>query len=222
MMQQSKAEQIPLRQGVLLVLSGPSGTGKGTICKALLSSSPALHYSISITTRDKRVGERNGVNYWFVSKEAFQQMRQQEDLLEWAEVYGNYYGTPRHYVEEQLAAGHDVILEIDIQGAMKVKQSFPKGIFIYILPPSLDELEKRIIHRGTDSSSVIRQRLGCVREELAYAKDYNYVVINDVVETATYQIKSIIEAEHCLISRNQAVLERICTFGSLFPEHGRK
>ncbi len=221
MMQQNKVKQNPLRQGVLLVLSGPSGTGKGTICKALLRSSPEIHYSVSITTRAKRTGETNGVNYWFVSKAAFENMRQQEALLEWAEVYGNYYGTPRRYVEEQLVAGHDVILEIDIQGAMKVKQSFPQGIFIYILPPSLDELEKRIIHRGTDSETVIRQRLGCVKEELACATNYNYVVINDVVEQATYQIKSIIEAEHCLISRNEAVLERICTFGSLFPEHGQ-
>jgi guanylate kinase len=218
MMSQNKANQIPLRQGVLLVLSGPSGTGKGTICKALLHSSPSIHYSISVTTRAKRSGERNGVNYWFVSTAEFEKLRQQEDLLEWAEVYGNYYGTPRRYVEEQLTAGHDVILEIDIQGAMKVKQSFPQGIFIYILPPSLDELEKRIIHRGTDSDSVIRQRLSCVKDELACAKNYNYVVINDVVETATCQIQSILAAEHCLISRNKAVLERICTFGSLFPE----
>jgi len=218
MMHQNKTTATVLRQGVLLVLSGPSGTGKGTICKALLRSSPAIHYSISITTRAQRIGEENGVNYWFISTAEFNKMRQQEELLEWAEVYGNYYGTPRHYVEEQLAAGHDVILEIDIQGAMKVKKSFPQGVFIYILPPSLEELEKRIIQRGTDSDQVIRQRLGCVKEELACAQDYNYVVINDVVEVATSQIKSIIEAEHCRISRNEAVFERICTFGSLFPE----
>lgn len=206
------------RQGALLVISGPSGAGKGTICKALLRSSPAIHYSISVTTRAKRVGEEHGVNYWFLSEERFQEMRNKNELLEWAEVYGNYYGTPRRYVEEELAAGHDVILEIDIQGAMKVKHSFPQGVFIYILPPSFDELEHRIVTRGTDSESVIKKRMGCVKQELTCAKEYHYVVVNDIVETAVSQVKSIIEAEHCRISRNTAVLEQICTCGSLVDE----
>lgn len=198
------------RQGSLLVLSGPSGTGKGTICKALLRKfSSELHYSVSVTTREKRVGETDGVNYRFISQEEFFTMREQGNLLEWAEVYGNYYGTPRTFVEQELAGGHDVILEIDIQGAMKVKHSFPQGVFIYILPPSLAELEKRIVNRGTDSDAVIRRRLSCVREELSYAKAYDYVVVNDQLEQAVDRMQSIILAERCRVIRNAAVLKQI-------------
>ncbi|MDU2066533.1 MAG: guanylate kinase [Sporomusaceae bacterium] len=204
------------RQGALLVLSGPSGAGKGTICKELLrKASTTLHYSVSVTTRPMRVGEENGVNYWFVSQEEFLTMREQQNLLEWAEVYGNYYGTPRQFVEEKLQAGQDVILEIDIQGAMKVKESFPQGVFIYILPPSLTELEHRIVGRGTDSEAVIERRMKCVKEELTFAHEYDYVIVNDVVAKAVSQVEAIMQAEHCRIIRNEALLEHICLFGSI-------
>jgi len=138
-------------QGILIVLSGPSGTGKGTICRELLRSYPDLHDSISATTRAPRPGEHHGVNYFFLSHSEFQTMIQKDDLLEFAEVYGNYYGTPQQHVMQLLEAGKDVVLEIDIQGAMQVKTKFPAGVFIYIVPPSLNELSHRIYKRGTDS-----------------------------------------------------------------------
>lgn len=197
------------RQGILVVLSGPSGTGKGTICKELLQNYPNLHYSVSATTRSPRPGEVNGVNYWFVSEDEFKTMAANDELLEWAEVYGRYYGTPLKYVWEQLKSGKDVILEIDIQGAMQVKAKFPKGVFIFVVPPSLNELETRIHKRGTETQDVIDLRLGCVRQELSFIYSYQYVVVNDEVPEAVRKIAAIVEAEKCLISRNEDILESI-------------
>ena len=146
-------------QGLLLVLSGPSGAGKGTICQMLREKLPDLAYSVSVTTRQERNGEVDGVNYFFKSVEEVKQMIAEGELLEYAEVYGNYYGTPRSYVMELLNQGKDVILEIDIQGAMQIKKRFPDGVFVFIVPPSLDELCSRIYKRGTDSEDVIKRRL---------------------------------------------------------------
>jgi guanylate kinase len=197
------------RHGILIVLSGPSGTGKGTICKELLASCPNLHYSISATTRSPRMGETNGVNYWFISPDEFKTMIRQEELLEWAEVYGNYYGTPRRCVEDMLASGRDVVLEIDTQGAMQVKKKFAQGVFVFIAPPSLEELENRIVKRGADSPAVIAKRLGCVKDELEFAPQYDYAVVNDEVAAATARITAIILAEKCRMKRNADLIEAL-------------
>ncbi len=203
------------RQGILIVLSGPSGTGKGTICKALLAQSTSLHYSISATTRQPRPGEVNGVNYWFIAPDEFRTMVEQNELLEWAEVYGNYYGTPRRWVADMLHSGQDVVLEIDTQGAMQIKKQFPQGVFVFIIPPSLRELEDRIVKRGADSPAVIAKRLGCVQEEIGFAPQYDYAVVNDEVAAATAKIAAIILAEKCRMDRNTDLIEAIGKRGSI-------
>lgn len=197
------------KQGVLIVLSGPSGAGKGTICQELLRSYPELNYSISATTRAARAGESHGVNYWFISRVEFQNMIENDQLLEWAEVYGNFYGTPCHHIAELLGSGKDVVLEIDTQGAAQIKKKFPQGLCIYIAPPSLDELAKRIYKRGTDSLETIRTRLSSANNELTYVHNYDYVVVNDEVQTATKKIAAIITAEKCKVVRNLSIIESI-------------
>ncbi|WP_371370918.1 guanylate kinase [Sporomusa aerivorans] len=197
------------QQGILIVISGPSGTGKGTICRELLRSNPRLKYSISATTRKPRTGEVDGVNYIFVARDQFQAMIHNNELLEWAEVYGNYYGTPRQYVLEQLQNGYDVVLEIDTQGAMKVKETFPEGVFIYIIPPSLDELADRIYKRGTDSLESIKTRLNCASVELAQAQNYHYVVVNDQVAAAVQKVEIIITAEKFRAERNTDLIQNL-------------
>jgi len=203
------------RRGILIVLSGPSGAGKGTVVKELLRSNPDLSYSVSLTTRPPRFGEINGVNYWFVSKDEFMEMVENDELLEFAQVYDNYYGTPRRFVEEILNSGRDVILEIDIQGAMQIKQKFSEGVFIFILPPTIPELMNRIVQRGSDSQDSIRKRLGSVYDELKCAYNYQYVVVNDVLTDAVGKIASIIIAEKCRTERNCGLIETICRTGQL-------
>lgn len=192
--------------GNLVVISGPSGAGKGTIVKALLDQYASIHYSVSATTRQPREGEVNGVNYWFVSREEFQRMMNQDELLEWAEVYGNFYGTPRRRVIEAIQRGHDIILEIDPQGAMKIKQNFPAAVFVYIMPPSPRELSRRIIGRGTESQEAIRQRLNSVVNELNYIHEYDYLVINDELTEATADVAAIIRAEKWRVKRNSHLI----------------
>lgn len=181
----------------MIVLSGPSGVGKGTVCAALRKVAPELVYSVSATTRSARQGEVEGVNYFFKTREQFQQMIDSDDMLEWAEYVGNMYGTPRRFVEETLRTGKDVILEIEVQGALKVKQKFPEGVFIFLLPPSLDELENRIVTRGTESDETIRSRMSVAIDEIRLMEHYDYAIINDRVETAYSKIQSILAAEHC-------------------------
>ncbi len=182
--------------GLLLVLSGPSGVGKGTVCKALRERLPDLVYSVSATTRAPRAGEVEGVNYFFKSKEEFRRMIERDELLEWAEYVGNYYGTPRRFVEETMASGRDVILEIEVQGALKVKQKFPQGIFLFLAPPDLNELENRIVGRGTETEDTIRNRMQVAKKEIEMMEHYDYVVVNDVIESACERIEAIITAEH--------------------------
>ncbi len=197
------------KQGLLIVLSGPSGAGKGTICKELLRRNSDINYSVSATTRPPRVGEENGVNYWFISHPQFQQMIDNDELLEWAEVYGNFYGTPCQHIAELINNGKDVVLEIDTHGATQIKKKFPQGVCIYIVPPSLDELAKRIHKRGTDSLENIKTRLSSANNELTYVHHYNYVVVNDEVECATQKVESIIIAEKCQVTRNMETIEHI-------------
>lgn len=186
-------------KGCLIVVSGPSGTGKGTICGELLKRHPEISYSISATTRAPREGEQNGVNYYFLQKAEFEQMIAAGELLEWAEVYGNYYGTPLKKIRERLAEGQDVLLEIDTQGALNVKEKMPEGILIFIVPPSLEELERRLRGRGTDAEESIVRRLAQAEKEIGLAKEYNYIVENDRVELALAKVEAIITAEHCRV-----------------------
>ena len=198
------------QSGILFVLSGPSGAGKGTICQELLRQIPNLQYSVSATTRKPRLGETNGINYWFKEKDEFEEMIKNDLLLENAEVYGNYYGTPKEQVLKVLKSGKNVVLEIDPQGAMQVKAKFPEGVFIYILPPSLDELAARITKRGTDSKDSIKKRLAAATEEIQYALKYDYVVVNDKVETAVDSIATIISAEKFNSKRRKKIILNIC------------
>ncbi|CAM2820996.1 guanylate kinase [Paenibacillus sediminis] len=188
-------------KGLLIVLSGPSGVGKGTVCSALRKQMPELVYSVSATTRAPRVGEQDGVNYFFKSHEQFQEMIKNDQLLEYAEYVGNYYGTPRDFVEETLASGKDIILEIEVQGALKVKEKFPEGVFIFLLPPSLDELKGRITGRGTESQDTIDHRMTVAVDEMNLIKHYDYAVVNDEIDLACKRIESIITAEHCKVRK---------------------
>ncbi|HEX7058173.1 MAG TPA: guanylate kinase [Bacilli bacterium] len=186
-----------LDEGLLIVLSGPSGVGKGTVCAALRAATPQLVYSISATTRAPRSGEKDGVNYFFKTKEQFNDMIKRDELLEWAEYVGNFYGTPKSFVEQTIKSGKDVILEIDVQGAMKVKEKWPSCVCIFLAPPSLQELRQRIIGRGTESDAAIRHRMATAAEELQWMKQYDYVVINDQIALACQKIQAIVLAEHC-------------------------
>lgn len=195
------------KPGLLLVLSGPSGAGKGTICKELRRVCPKMKYSVSATTRPTREGEVDGESYFFVNSKKFVSMINNDEMLEYAEVYGNYYGTPKKYVDELLLQGHDVILEIDPQGAFQVRKKIARAVFVFILPPSLEELADRIYQRGTDAEEVIRERLNMATSELECAPRYDYFVVNDDVTTATQKIVTILEAEKLKAERNLDVLK---------------
>lgn len=188
------------KEGVLVVLSGPSGAGKGTICKALLKEVD-IQYSISATTRKPRVGEKDGCEYFFLEKEEFEEKIKQNAFLEWAKVYDNYYGTPIKFVEEVLKSGKDCILEIDPQGALKVKEKKPDAVFVFIAPPSMQELENRITGRGTENITEIKKRMNCAKEEMLCMCNYDYVIVNDTVECAVEKMKAILIAEKCRVQR---------------------
>lgn len=184
-------------KGLLIVLSGPSGVGKGTVRKAIFSQpDTAFEYSISVTTRPPREGEVDGVDYFFKTREEFEELIRQGKLLEYAEFVGNYYGTPLDYVQETLNKGKDVFLEIEVEGAKQVREKFPDGLFIFLVPPSLSELRNRIVTRGTESEEVIKNRLKVAKEEIEMMHLYDYVVENDRVDLAVERIKAIVIAEH--------------------------
>lgn len=185
-------------RGLLIVLSGPSGVGKGTVRKELFSQPDTNYeYSISMTTRSPREGEVDEVDYFFKTRNEFEELIEQGQLLEYAEFVGNYYGTPLEYVNKMRDAGRDVFLEIEVQGAAQVRNKVPDGLFIFLAPPSLSELEERLVGRGTESEEVIASRLGAARQELEMMNLYDYVVENDEVENACDRINAIIIAEHC-------------------------
>lgn len=188
-------------KGLLLVLSGPAGVGKGTVCSHLRKKNPSVQYSVSCTTRSPRDGEVDGVNYFFKTKDEFKEMIHADQLLEWAQYVNHYYGTPIDYVMETINKGKDIILEIEVQGALKVRDRFPDAVFIFLMPPSLVELEKRIVGRGTETDEVIQKRLAVARKEMELMKEYDYVVENDEIEHAVRRIQSIITAEHCKRAR---------------------
>lgn len=189
-------------RGLLIVLSGPSGVGKGTVRASIFEENIHKYvYSVSATTRKMRQGEVDGVDYYFVSKQEFQKMIDEDALLEYAEYVGNYYGTPFQKIEETLSQGKDVFLEIEVQGALKVKERMPDGIFIFLMPPSLQELQSRITGRGTDTDEVIYERIQKAHEEIDMMKHYDYVVVNDEVDIAKDKINAIIQSEHLRVSR---------------------
>lgn len=198
-----------MRKGLLILISGPSGTGKGTVCDLLRQKHPKISYSISATTRQPRPGEQDGVNYYFYSRERFQKMIDQGQLLEWADVYGNYYGTPKQKVLDRLNAGEDILLEIDTQGALNVMKVMPEGLFIFLLPPSLEELAARLKGRGTETEESLHRRLGAAVDEIKLASKYRYVVVNDKVEDAQEAIANIIAAEHHRSDLNEDLLEKL-------------
>ncbi|MGD6958729.1 guanylate kinase [Rossellomorea aquimaris] len=191
-------------KGLLIVLSGPSGVGKGTVRKAIFSQEDTkFEYSISMTTRNPREGEVDGVDYFFKSREEFEVLIGQGKLLEYAEFVGNYYGTPVDYVRETLDAGRDVFLEIEVQGAQQVRDKFPEGLFIFLAPPSLSELQNRLVTRGTETDDLIQGRMNTARKEIEMMNLYDYIVENDQIEHAVGKIKSIVQAEHCKRERVQ-------------------
>jgi len=182
--------------GNLFIISAPSGTGKTTILKRIISEMENIMFSVSHTTRPPRPGEKEGVDYYFVKKDAFQKMQEQDLFYEWAEVHGNLYGTSRNAVQEIIDQGQDIILDIDVQGGLQAMDKVgDKGIFIFILPPSLQELEKRLVNRGTESESVIATRLKNAQGEISVMEKYDYVIVNDSVAEAVEVLKSIIIAE---------------------------
>ena len=185
-----------MKQGRLIVISGPSGTGKGSIIKKVMERWPAAEFSISMTTRGKREGEEHGVHYYFATREEFEATIEDGGFLVWADVFGNYYGTPKAPVEKRLAEGADIILDIDIQGAMNVRKAMPGAVLIFILPPSIKELRRRLEHRGTDAQDVIEKRLAKALTEIGTAREYDYVVVNDDLDVAAEQVLSIVQASH--------------------------
>lgn len=197
-------------RGILTVVSGFSGSGKGTIMKELMKKySERYALSISATTRAPRPGERDGVEYFFRTREEFERMIAEDALIEYAQFVGNYYGTPRTYVEEQLNAGKDVILEIEIQGALKVKKKFPDTLLLFVSPPSAGELKNRLVGRGTETMEVIDSRLARAVEEAEGIEEYDYLVINDDLEECVEEVNHIIRNEHYRVSRNREVIERM-------------
>ena len=196
-----------MKKGLLIVISGASGTGKGTVCKELLTREPSIAYSVSATSRAPREGEQDGREYYFRTRAEFEAMIADGAFLEYADVYGNYYGTPLAPIEVRRAAGEDILLEIDTQGALNVMERCPDGTFIFLLPPSLEELQRRITGRGSESEESLARRLAAARDEILLGKRYRYAVLNDTVEAATDRIQTILAAERLRADMDLAQFE---------------
>lgn len=184
-----------MKSGLLVVVSGPAGVGKGTVVSRAREKNDDIVYSVSATSRKPRPGEIDGVNYYFVSRERFREMIRKKELLEWVEYCGNFYGTPKAYVEDQLKKGHIVLLEIEVMGAGNIKKQYPECVSIFIAPPDLDELKKRITSRGTEPPDVIEERMRKAEKEMEHMSEYDYVVINDTVENASDKLLEILKIE---------------------------
>lgn len=184
-----------MEKGVLVVVSGLSGAGKGTICKRLLEKYPDYELSVSATSRKPRVGEVNGREYFFITKEKFEEMIREGKLLEHARYVDNYYGTPKQWVEDQLESGKNIILEIELQGAFQVRDQIPEAVLVFILPPDMEELKRRLINRGTETMEEIEKRLERAAEEMAFIPEYDYVIVNDEVEKSVDMLHNIVRSE---------------------------
>ena len=191
-----------MKKGLLIVISGASGTGKGTVCKELLARERGVAFSVSATSRAPREGEQDGREYYFRTRTEFETMIAEGAFLEYADVYGNYYGTPLAPIEARRSAGEDILLEIDTQGALNVMERCPDGTFIFLLPPSLEELRRRITGRGTESEESLARRLAAARDEIRLGRRYRYAVLNDTVEDATARIQTILAAERLRADMN--------------------
>ena len=198
-----------MSKGVLAVVSGFSGAGKGTVMKALLKEYDDYALSISVTTRSPRPGEEDGREYFFRTREEVEKMIAEDQLLEYAEYVGNYYGNPRFYVEDMLARGKNVILEIELQGAMQIKQKNPEAVLVFITPPSFEELKNRLIGRGTETEEVINSRLARAAEEAEEMDKYDYIVVNDQVEDCVHCLHQIILSERCKVHCNEELIKTI-------------
>ena len=199
-------------KGTLIVFSGPSGSGKGTILSNFYSSfaDDRIKYSVSATTRNPREGEKDGVNYFFKTKEEFEKMIDDGEFLEWARFCDNYYGTPKKAVNDLIDSGFDVILEIETIGAMNVKRNFPEAVMVFVLPPSVEELKKRLSGRGTETEDVIEKRIATALGELPLAGKYDYVIVNDEVEKATEKFWTIVRAERMKSNKNKKTIIEVC------------
>lgn len=194
------------KRGLLVVFSGPSGSGKGTVLKEVLDNNKNIELSVSVTTRLPREGEIDGLNYYFFSKDEFLKKRDEDGFLEWAEFCGNFYGTPKDKVEERLNEGKDVVLEIEVQGALKVKEAFPDAVLIFNMPPSMEELKNRLVGRQTEAPDIIEKRLNTAVWEISKAKEYEYIIVNDKVENAAKAFVSILNGEKHKTTRNKTFL----------------
>ena len=198
------------REGLLLVVSGPAGVGKGTINRALIESNANMRLSVSATTRAPRPGEIDGVHYFFIDEDRFRRMVDAGEFLEYVHVLNmHYYGTQRSFVEEEIACGHDVLLEIDVQGAMRVRETYPDAVLVFVAPPSMGKLKSRLVGRGTETPEAVERRFETAFAELAYMEKYDYIVVNDVLDVAIGHIQHIIDAEKCRSSRSGALINKL-------------
>lgn len=197
------------RKGILIIISGFAGTGKGTLVKKLIANYDQYALSVSMTTRQPRPGEVDGESYFFVTKEKFEETIKENGLIEYANYVGNYYGTPKAYVEEQLKNGKDVILEIEIQGALQIKKIYPDAVLMFVMPPSATELKNRLVGRGTETPDVIDKRMNRAAEESEGIEKYDYIVVNDDIDKCVAHTHSIVEAEHAKPIRNEAFIKKI-------------
>lgn len=202
-------EEKKMSKGLLLVVSAPSGGGKGTILKELFERDPNLRMSVSATTRQPRPGEEHGKQYYFISREEFQELISSGSMLEHAEYVGNYYGTPKGPVDQWRDEGHDVVLEIEVQGGAQIKKLVPDCVSIFISPPSMEVLEKRLRDRGTEGEEIVRQRLDTARQELTHVEQYDYIVVNDRLEDAVEDMRAIIRAEKRKCARNPLFVNKV-------------
>lgn len=198
-----------MAKGFLLVVSGPSGSGKGTVCSEILKRNDDVVFSVSTTTRIPRPGEKEGVNYFFINEEKHKEMVEKKEFLENAEVHGNYYGTPKDFVFKQIDKGNVVLLEIDVQGALQVEEAYPEAVTVFLLPPSMEELENRIKKRGTETIEAIRLRMKNAYEEIGVLDQYDYLVLNDEVELAVEKVETIIRSEKLKVKRHTDIIEEL-------------
>jgi len=197
------------QKGLLVVLSAPSGTGKSTVSRLLVQRNDRLRLSVSATTRAPRKNEVEGKDYFYKTTDEFKNMIENDEFVEWVEYCGNYYGTPKKYIEDSVENGYDVLLEIEVEGAAKIKEKYPDCVLIFMLPPSFDELKKRIEGRGTEKPEVIENRLKQAKREIEYIDMYDYVVINDSLDNAINSVNIILEAEKSKVKRNKDLLKHI-------------
>jgi guanylate kinase len=203
------------QRGLLVVVSGPSAVGKNTILSRFVNSYPNARYSISATTRKPRPGERCGRNYYFYSRDQFQALLQEGQFLEWAQVYDEYYGTPVAPILEGLERGEVIMMDLDVQGALCVRRKLPEAVLVFLLPPSLEDLKKRMYRRGTECSRSVERRLAAAKDEIASGGDYDYLIVNDDISRAVAQLTSIVEAERLRTKRQSSFLDTLEKGGTL-------